>query len=44
MNAVVGLLIVAIAINLLGIRRLPVGNLLPAMFVVVGVLWVFSMA
>jgi uncharacterized membrane protein YqgA involved in biofilm formation len=44
MNAVGGLLIVAIAIDLLGIKRLPVGNLLPAMFVVVGLLWVFGMA
>lgn len=44
MNAVGGLLIVAIAIDLMGIKRLPVGNLLPAVFVVVGLLWGFGMA
>ena len=44
MNAVGGLLIVAIAIDLLGIRRLPVGNLLPAVFVAIGLLWVFGLA
>lgn len=33
MNAVGGLLIVAIALDLLGIKRLPVGNLLPAVFI-----------
>lgn len=44
MNAVGGLLIVAIAIDLMGIKRLPVGNLLPAVFVVVGLLWAFGMA
>jgi uncharacterized membrane protein YqgA involved in biofilm formation len=44
MNAVGGLLIVAIAFDLMGIKRLPVGNLLPAVFVVVGLLWVFGMA
>jgi uncharacterized membrane protein YqgA involved in biofilm formation len=33
MNAVGGLLIVAISFDLLGIRRLPVGNLLPALFI-----------
>ena len=44
MNAVGGLLIVAIAIDLLGIRRLPVGNLLPAVFVAIGLLWAFGMA
>jgi uncharacterized membrane protein YqgA involved in biofilm formation len=43
MNAVGGLLIVAIAIDLLGIKRLPVGNLLPAVFVSVGLLWAFGM-
>ena len=32
MNAVGGLLIVAIALDLLGLKRLPVGNLLPAVF------------
>lgn len=44
MNAVGGLLIVAIAIDLLGIKRLPVGNLLPAVFVAIGLLWAFGMA
>lgn len=44
MNAVGGLLIVAIAIDLLGIKRLPVGNLLPAVFVAIGLLWAFEMA
>jgi len=44
MNAVGGLLIIAIAIDLLGIKRLPVGNLLPAVFVAIGLLWAFGMA
>lgn len=44
MNAVGGLLIVAIAIDLLGLKRLPVGNLLPAVFVCVGLLWSFGLA
>lgn len=44
MNAVGGLLIVAIAIDLLGIKRLPVGNLLPSVFVAIGLLWAFGMA
>lgn len=44
MNAVGGLLIVAIAIDLMGIKRLPVGNLLPSVFVVIGLLWVFGLA
>jgi uncharacterized membrane protein YqgA involved in biofilm formation len=44
MNAVGGLLIVAIAFDLMGIKRLPVGNLLPSVFVVVGLLWAFGMA
>ena len=44
MNAVGGLLIVAIAIDLMGIKRLPVGNLLPAVFVVVALVWGFGMA
>ena len=43
MNAVGGLLIVAIAIDLLGIKRLPVGNLLPAVFVSIALLWAFGM-
>ncbi|PLX71738.1 MAG: DUF554 domain-containing protein [Denitrovibrio sp.] len=44
MNAVGGLLIVAIAIDLLGIKRLPVGNLLPSVFVCVGLLWCFGLS
>lgn len=44
MNAVGGLLIVAIAVDLLGIKRLPVGNLLPAVFVAVALLWMFGLA
>ena len=44
MNAVGGLLIVGIALDLLGIKRLPVGNLLPSVFVAVGLLWLFGLA
>ena len=44
MNAVGGLLIVAIGLDLLGIKHLPVRNLLPAVFVAVGLLWAFGMA
>ncbi len=44
MNAVGGLLIVAIALDLMGIKRLPVGNLLPAVFVAVPLLWIFGLA
>ena len=44
MNAVGGLLIVAIAIDLLGIKRLPVGNLLPAVFVAIALMWIFGLA
>lgn len=44
MNAVGGLLIVAIAIDLLGLKRLPVGNLLPSVLVAIGLLWAFGMA
>lgn len=44
MNAVGGLLIVAIAFDLMGIKRLPVGNLLPGVFVVVALLWLFGLA
>jgi len=39
MNAVGGLLILAIAFDLLGIKRLPVGNLLPAIFVAIALAW-----
>ncbi len=44
MNAVGGLLIVAISLDLMGIKRLPVGNLLPAVFVVIGLVWGFGLA
>jgi uncharacterized membrane protein YqgA involved in biofilm formation len=44
MNAVGGLLIAAIALDLLGLKRLPVGNLLPAVFVAIGLVWVFGLA
>ena len=44
MNAVGGLLIVAISLDLLGIKRLPVGNMLPAVFVAVGLVWMFGLA
>jgi uncharacterized membrane protein YqgA involved in biofilm formation len=39
MNAVGGLLIIAISIDLMGIKRLPVGNLLPGVFVCIGLMW-----
>ncbi len=39
MNAVGGLLIVAIACDLLGLKRFPVGNLLPAIFLAVALMW-----
>jgi uncharacterized protein len=42
MNAVGGLLIVAIAFDLLGIKRLPVGNLLPAVFLAVPLVQLFG--
>ncbi len=44
MNAVGGLLIVAIALDLIGIKRLPVANLLPSVFVTVGLVWLFGLA
>jgi hypothetical protein len=44
MNAVGGLLIVAIGLDLIGIKRLPVGNMLPAIFIAVGLVWMFGMA
>ena len=44
MNAVGGLLIVAIALDLMGIKRLPVGNLLPAVFVAIALMWGFGLA
>lgn len=39
MNAVGGLLILAIGLDLTGIRRLPVGNMLPSVFVAVALVW-----
>jgi len=44
MNSVGGLLIVAIGLDLIGIKRLPVGNMLPAIFVAVGLVWMFGLA
>ena len=44
MNAVGGLLIVAIGLDLIGVKRLPVGNMLPAVFVAVGLVWLFGLA
>ena len=37
MNATGGLLILAIGLDVLGIRKLPIGNLLPAIFVAAGI-------
>jgi uncharacterized protein len=42
MNAVGGLLIMAIALDLLGIKRLPVGNLLPAVFLAPPLVMLFA--
>jgi uncharacterized protein len=44
MNAVGGLLVAAIGLDLIGIKRLPVGNMLPAVFVAVGLVWMFGLA
>ena len=44
MNAVGGLLIVAIGLDLIGVKRLPVGNMLPAVFVAVGLVWMLGLA
>lgn len=44
MNAVGGLLIVAIALDLMGIKRFPVGNMLPSIIVTVGLVWMFGAA
>jgi hypothetical protein len=44
MNAVGGLLITGIAFDLLGIRRLPVGNLLPGIFIVIALMWTCGLA
>jgi len=42
MNAVGGLLIMAIALDLLGIKRIPVGNLLPAVFLAPPLVMLFA--
>lgn len=42
MNAVGGLLIVAIGLDLLGLKRVPVGNLLPAVFLSVPLVQLFA--
>jgi len=42
MNAVGGLLITAISLDLLGVRKLPVGNLLPGIFLVPVLIWFFT--
>lgn len=42
MNAVGGLLIMAIALDLLGIKRIPVGNLLPAVFLAPPLVMIFA--
>jgi uncharacterized protein len=42
MNAVGGLLIVAISLDLLGVKRLPVGNLLPAVFLAPPLVMLFA--
>ena len=44
MNAVGGLLMVAIGLDLIGVKRLPVGNMLPAVFVAVALVWLFGLA
>jgi len=44
MNAVGGLLIIGIALDLLGVRRLPVGNLLPGIFIVIALMWACGLA
>ena len=44
MNAVGGLLIAAIALDLLDIKRLPLANLLPGVFVCIGLMWGFGLA
>lgn len=42
MNAVGGLLIVAISLDLLGLKRLPVGNLLPSVFLAIPLVLFFA--
>lgn len=44
MNAVGGLLILAIAFDLLEFKRLPVGNLLPGIFVAAALVWACGLA
>ena len=41
MNAVGGLLILAIGLDVLGIKKLPIGNLLPGIFVAPVLVWIF---
>lgn len=43
MNAVGGLLIFSIGLDLLGIKKLPVGNLLPGIFVAMGIMVLMGM-
>lgn len=42
MNAIGGLLIVAISLDLLGIKKLPIGNLLPGIFFAPVLIWLFA--
>jgi len=44
MNAVGGLLIAAIGFDLMGYKRVPVGNLLPSVFVAIGLIWMCGLA
>lgn len=44
MNAVGGLLIIAISFDIMGLKRLPVGNLLPGVFLAAGFMWLFGYA
>jgi uncharacterized membrane protein YqgA involved in biofilm formation len=44
MNAVGGLPVVAIGPDLIGIKRLPVGSMLPAVFVAAGLVRMFGLA
>ncbi|MBK5211851.1 MAG: DUF554 domain-containing protein [Coriobacteriia bacterium] len=41
-EAIGGVLIVAIGFNILGIKRLPVANMLPAVFIALAIGWVFA--
>lgn len=44
MNTVGGLLIIAIGLDLLDIKRLPIANLLPGVFFVAPLMWIFGLA